>query len=705
MQADGNFTYLAAAGSAYSEMFTVTVTNGTESAQVNLFFNVNLPANPVRNLSNNDGLYGWARPENMSSKVVIGPLSNLPQTNTDPGPNKSSTFFMGIEQLLVTGPRRRASREPGKGQNDAQNGDDPAAMIILGSLVRAGKARIVGMNGPGPANHTPHHLLSISQTADLAVMEYLVELGYNTNRANDIVWLPNDSDLAQQLNLPYHPPGGTHSAEYYSAVRQALVEFDTRYRNGLAGRGPALTDAQIWDTITSIENNIYERLIRNELKLNSRYDWYAGREPLPRVQGVIQMPGATPATPVPIELVTPFPLASNPYTRVTPPTLTFHPLSLPSQHPLSLPWQRTGMNDGLRLTNNQLSGNVIRPMMGQGNGITGGMSIPIAAAGPVGVVRVNGYVLAIATPGAIVTNASPVPLLPGNNVVTITLPTQSAQRVNRADLVRAIPANFRPGNVTSSRNGDTTTITISILTPVEQEVQAQNQAAIAIQVNSAMHLGVVISAAIAPFFVTPGHRNPDGTITGPSLNRRPVSETYSDMAAAAVSRRENINFDEARIINGRYGTVQGMNGLLAELSRLNNGPVLQRTETFRSTSGTIYGRWNRMGFLNIKFPESWELETTTVTRTRYLPQFANPSNINAQVLNSLLSLTNSLSDDQQDEFWRDVRHSIETTLRTHHETDQQQQLRMRAIAAVELIEAELRRRQRDTDATGEGGDW
>jgi hypothetical protein len=38
--------------------------NGPESAQVNVFIEANLPANPIRNLSKNDGLYGWGGQQN-----------------------------------------------------------------------------------------------------------------------------------------------------------------------------------------------------------------------------------------------------------------------------------------------------------------------------------------------------------------------------------------------------------------------------------------------------------------------------------------------------------------------------------------------------------------------------------------------------------------------------------------------------------------
>jgi hypothetical protein len=102
MQADGNFTYVAAAGSAYSEMFTVTVMNGPESAQVNLFLNVNLPANPIRNSVQNGGGQGASIlamsvaeltvnygigaliQEAYLSNLVAQPAPNIPPQEGDP---------------------------------------------------------------------------------------------------------------------------------------------------------------------------------------------------------------------------------------------------------------------------------------------------------------------------------------------------------------------------------------------------------------------------------------------------------------------------------------------------------------------------------------------------------------------------------------------------------------------------------------------
>jgi hypothetical protein len=94
MQADGNFTYVAVPGSAYSEMFTVTLMNGPESAQVNIFVEVNLPANPVRNLGRNDGLYGWGGQQNPQ-----GQANNSNEVSTGNMPAGASNLAVYVLQI------------------------------------------------------------------------------------------------------------------------------------------------------------------------------------------------------------------------------------------------------------------------------------------------------------------------------------------------------------------------------------------------------------------------------------------------------------------------------------------------------------------------------------------------------------------------------------------------------------------------------
>jgi hypothetical protein len=81
MQADGNFAYTPRAGGAFNETFTVTVSNGSQSATGNVYINVAMPDTVT---------------ENTSGKVVTGPLSHLLQNSTSQGASKFSSSYLFV---------------------------------------------------------------------------------------------------------------------------------------------------------------------------------------------------------------------------------------------------------------------------------------------------------------------------------------------------------------------------------------------------------------------------------------------------------------------------------------------------------------------------------------------------------------------------------------------------------------------------------
>jgi hypothetical protein len=100
VQADGNFTYTAPPDSSYDEMFTVTVSNDSQSATINIFFAVDTPV---------------ARPENMSpnSLPTFPPLppANPPTPEPRlPGPFEPLPTF---PPLPPASPPREEPRLPG----------------------------------------------------------------------------------------------------------------------------------------------------------------------------------------------------------------------------------------------------------------------------------------------------------------------------------------------------------------------------------------------------------------------------------------------------------------------------------------------------------------------------------------------------------------------------------------------------------------
>ena len=95
------------------------------------------------------------------------------------------------------------------------------------------------------------------------------DLGYNINRGNNGINLPNTPSLAKTSNLPYHPGNGRHSTRTYTGpVNERLRQLQQRYDAGL------VTDADLLDEIKALEDGIRKDLLDGKLRLNSRYPWY-----------------------------------------------------------------------------------------------------------------------------------------------------------------------------------------------------------------------------------------------------------------------------------------------------------------------------------------------------------------------------------------------------------------------------------------------
>ncbi|QDT78555.1 hypothetical protein Mal35_20040 [Gimesia maris] len=118
-------------------------------------------------------------------------------------------------------------------------------------------------------DHTPHHLLGVAEVDRYPAMHSAAELGYDVNRGSNGINLPNDPDLAKNLNKPYHPKRGRHSKRNYTGpVNQRLERMQQAYDQG------AVTDATLLFEIRKIEDSVRSDLLDDTLKLNSRYSWY-----------------------------------------------------------------------------------------------------------------------------------------------------------------------------------------------------------------------------------------------------------------------------------------------------------------------------------------------------------------------------------------------------------------------------------------------
>jgi hypothetical protein len=117
--------------------------------------------------------------------------------------------------------------------------------------------------------YSPHHLIGVAEAAKYPVMHRAAELGYNINRGNNGMNLPNTPALAKSENLPYHPPHGRHSRRTYTdPVNERLQALQERYDAGL------VDDASLLDEVRLIENGIRRDLLAGKLRLNRRYPWY-----------------------------------------------------------------------------------------------------------------------------------------------------------------------------------------------------------------------------------------------------------------------------------------------------------------------------------------------------------------------------------------------------------------------------------------------
>lgn len=118
--------------------------------------------------------------------------------------------------------------------------------------------------------YTPHHLLGVAEVQRYPVMAVAAEeLGYNVNRGNNGINLPNTLELAEDVNLPYHPQHGRHSPSTYTGpVNELLGKLQTAYDSG------AVPKPELMNEISNIENSVRSRLLSGELRLNSRYPDY-----------------------------------------------------------------------------------------------------------------------------------------------------------------------------------------------------------------------------------------------------------------------------------------------------------------------------------------------------------------------------------------------------------------------------------------------
>ncbi len=116
--------------------------------------------------------------------------------------------------------------------------------------------------------YTPHHIIPVAEAQQFSVMEDAAKLGYNINNANNGINLPNTSELAQEMNLPYHPPQGNHAATYTDPVHERLLDLQTRRDSG------EVTDETLLNEVRKLEDGIESDLLSGALRLNSRYNWY-----------------------------------------------------------------------------------------------------------------------------------------------------------------------------------------------------------------------------------------------------------------------------------------------------------------------------------------------------------------------------------------------------------------------------------------------
>jgi hypothetical protein len=174
---------------------------------------------------------------------------------------------------LFREPESPATAPPGQqgsgtlGPNAPQN---PGA-TVAGTLEREKSHAVLGPRIPGgiPDKHTPHHLIGVKEAKEFPVMHKAAAQGYDVNRGNNLISLPNDEALAKQLNLPYHPGNGRHRIDtYVEPIRKRLRELQSRSDAGL------VKDADLIDEIKKIEDGIRKDLLAGTLRLNSRYPWY-----------------------------------------------------------------------------------------------------------------------------------------------------------------------------------------------------------------------------------------------------------------------------------------------------------------------------------------------------------------------------------------------------------------------------------------------
>jgi hypothetical protein len=151
------------------------------------------------------------------------------------------------------------------------NGHSITSENVTGTLEREVDHGVLGsrIEGGIPEDHTPHHLIGIKEAGQFPVMEKAAELGYDVNRGNNLIALPNTEALAKELDMPYHPGNGRHTIKtYVDPVRQRLTDLQRRFDAGLVDESSLLSE------IGKVEDGIRANLLDGSLRLNSKYPWY-----------------------------------------------------------------------------------------------------------------------------------------------------------------------------------------------------------------------------------------------------------------------------------------------------------------------------------------------------------------------------------------------------------------------------------------------
>jgi hypothetical protein len=98
-----------------------------------------------------------------------------------------------------------------------------------GTIVRNDAKLIANLGGFVPEGFTAHHLIPISSAKKWKILQRAADLGYDINRANNGMWLPNTVAGSLDSQLPLHLKRGTHIPSYFEKVDELVGSFQRAY--------------------------------------------------------------------------------------------------------------------------------------------------------------------------------------------------------------------------------------------------------------------------------------------------------------------------------------------------------------------------------------------------------------------------------------------------------------------------------------------